>query len=60
MSISDSASTTVYTANWIKLDYTDNVLSVNSQVGSVVLDADDISDTSTAKKFLTLLGQSIT
>lgn len=38
---------------WEKVDNTDAVISVNSQIGAVVLDADDISDTSTTNKFTT-------
>lgn len=53
VAVTDNASTTTYAANWHKLDYTDAVLSVNSQTGAVVLDADDIDDTSTAHKFVT-------
>lgn len=53
LAITDAASTTVYAGNWLKLDYTDEVLSVNSQTGAVVLDADDIDDTSTTNKFVT-------
>tara|TARA_B100001245_G_scaffold236398_1_gene227183 strand:+ start:2093 stop:3337 length:1245 start_codon:yes stop_codon:yes gene_type:complete len=53
VSITDNASTTTYASNWLKLDYTDEVLSVNSQTGAVVLDADDIDDTSTTNKFVT-------
>lgn len=49
----NNASTTIYAWNWIKLDATDEVTSVNSQVWNVVLDADDIDDTSTAHKFVT-------
>jgi microcystin-dependent protein len=36
---------------WEKVDNTDAVISVNSQIGAVVLDADDISDSSTTNKF---------
>lgn len=49
----DNASSTTYATNWTKLDATDAVQSVNSQVGSVVLDADDISDATTTNKFTT-------
>jgi hypothetical protein len=38
---------------WDKVDATDAVLSVNGDSGVVVLDADDISDTSTTNKFTT-------
>ena len=48
----DTASTTLYT-DWHKADYTDEVLSVNTQTGAVVLDADDISDAATTNKFVT-------
>lgn len=53
VAITDNASTTTYASNWFKLDYTDQVLSVNGQTGAVVLDADDIDDTSTSHKFVT-------
>lgn len=53
VAIADNASTSTYAANWFKLDYTDQVLSVNGQTGAVTLDADDISDTSTTNKFVT-------
>lgn len=53
LAITDNASTTTYASNWHKLDYTDQVLSVNSQTGTVVLDADDIDDTATTNKFTT-------
>lgn len=35
LAITDSASTTVYAGNWLKLDYSDNVLSVNGRTGTV-------------------------
>lgn len=38
---------------WEKIDQTELVLEVNGQTGSVVLDADDIDDTSTTNKFVT-------
>ncbi|MEL0098501.1 MAG: hypothetical protein VW907_02990, partial [Opitutae bacterium] len=53
LAIVDSASTSTYASNWLKLDYTDQVLSVNSQTGAVVLDADDIDDANTTNKFVT-------
>ncbi|MEL0099312.1 MAG: polymer-forming cytoskeletal protein, partial [Opitutae bacterium] len=53
LAIVDNASTSTYASNWLKLDYTDQVLSVNSQTGAVDLDADDISDASTTNKFVT-------
>lgn len=43
-------------SSWEKVDNTDNITSVNSQTGTVVLDADDISDTSTTNKFVTAAG----
>jgi hypothetical protein len=51
VAITDNASTSTYASNWHKLDYTDQVLSVNSQTGAVVLNADNISDASTVNKF---------
>lgn len=53
LAITDNASTSTYAGNWLKLDYTDQVLSVNGQTGAVVLDADDIDDSSTSHKFVT-------
>jgi hypothetical protein len=42
VAIADNASTSTYAANWHKLDYTDQVLSVNGATGAVSLDAGDI------------------
>lgn len=53
VAITDNASTTTYASNWLKLDYTDQVLSVAGKTGAVTLDADDIDDTSTTNKFTT-------
>lgn len=53
LSLLDNASTTTYASNWLKLDYSDQVLSVNTQTGNVVLDADDISDVGTTNKYTT-------
>ena len=39
-----SASTTVYAANWLKLDYTDKVATVAGRTGSVVISKADIAD----------------
>lgn len=44
IAIADNASTTTYAANWFKADYTDQVLSVNSQTGAVVLTTTDIGE----------------
>lgn len=43
VAITDNASTTVYAANWFKLDYTDAVLSVFSRTGAVVATDGDYS-----------------
>ena len=51
VAILDNASTTVYAANWHKLDYTDQVLSVNTKTGAVVLNPDDLSDAASTNKF---------
>jgi len=59
ISILDNASTTVYAGNWIKADYTDQVISVNTQTWAVVLDADDIGETA-ARKFLNVISQTFT
>ncbi len=53
LAIVDDASETTFAANWFKLDYTDQVLSVNGQTGAAVLDADDISDAATTNKWST-------
>jgi len=42
VAITDNASTTTYSGNWHKLDYTDAVLSVAGKTGTVTLAADDI------------------
>lgn len=38
---------------WEKWDFTDQVLSVNSQTGAVVLDTDDVSDATATNKYFT-------
>lgn len=52
LAITDNASTSTYTNNWLKLDYTDQVLSVNGQTGAVVLTTANITD-STDKRYVT-------
>ena len=42
VAITDNASTSTYAANWLKLDYTDAVLSVNGQTGAVTLTKSDV------------------
>jgi hypothetical protein len=49
LAILDNASTTVYATNWLKLDYTDQVLSVAGKTGAVTLDAADIAETAGLK-----------
>ncbi len=44
ISILDGASTTIYANNWIKADYTDQVLSVAGKTGAVTLVEADITD----------------
>lgn len=44
VAILDNASTTTYAANWLKLDYTDQVLSVAGKTGAVTLVSTDITD----------------
>lgn len=44
VAIADNASTSTYAANWHKLDYTDQVLSVAGKTGAVTLVAADISN----------------
>lgn len=43
VAIKDNASTTTYAANWHKLDYTDQVLSVAGRTGDVTLGIGDIA-----------------
>ena len=47
IAIIDNASTTVFTGNWFKADYTDQVLSVNTRVGAVsgLMEAADFTAT---------------
>ena len=45
----DAASTTTYSPDWYKADYTDQVLSVNGFTGTVVLNTDNISAAGTNK-----------
>lgn len=52
LSILDNASTTTYSGNWLKEDYTDKVVSVNGQVGAVSLTTANVS-ASTDKNYLT-------
>lgn len=49
VAIADNASTGTYAANWLKLDYTDQVLSVAGKTGAVTLDAADIAETAGLK-----------
>ena len=51
ISLVDSASTSTYAANWYKADYTDQVLTVNSLSGNVILATDDISDSGQTNKY---------
>jgi hypothetical protein len=44
MAYLDNASTTVYASNWLKLDYTDQVVSVAGRSGAVSLTESDITD----------------
>lgn len=48
VAIVNNASTSTYTANWHKLDYTDQVLSVAGKTGAVTLAQADISGLTTA------------
>jgi hypothetical protein len=48
LAITDNASTSTYAANWLKLDYTDQVLSVAGKTGAVTLAQADISGLTTA------------
>lgn len=42
IAITDNASTSTYASNWLKLDYTDLVSSVNGQTGAVVLNLREV------------------
>lgn len=44
IAVTDSASTTVYAANWTKVDATDAVQSVNGNTGTVVLTTGDLTE----------------
>lgn len=48
VAITDNASTTTFAANWHKLDYTDQVLSVAGQTGAVTLAQADVSGLATS------------
>lgn len=48
VAITDNASTSTYASNWLKLDYTDQVLSVAGRTGAVTLAQADISGLTTA------------
>lgn len=52
LAIVDNASTTTYANNWLKLDYTDQVLSVNDKTGAVILTTANIND-SADKRYIT-------
>ena len=52
LSILDNASTSTYSGNWLKEDYTDKVVSVNGQVGAVNLTTANVS-ASTNKNYVT-------
>jgi hypothetical protein len=58
VAITDNASQSDYAGNWLKLDYTDAVLSVAGKTGAVTLDADDVSNTA-GKVWLTTTTQTI-
>mgnify|MGYP000483511631 CR=1 FL=1 len=51
LAVANNASTSTYASNWHKLDYTDEVLSVNSKTGAVTLNPDDLDDAATTNKF---------
>jgi len=52
LSILDNASATTYAGNWLKEDYTDKIISVNGQVGTVSLTTANIT-ASTDKNYVT-------
>lgn len=52
VAVLDNASTSTYASNWLKLDYTDQVLSVNGSTGVIVLSTADIAD-SADKRYVT-------
>lgn len=47
LAILDNASTSTYAGNWHKLDYTDQVLSVNTKTGAVTISFDELAPTTT-------------
>lgn len=55
VAITDNASTSTYAANWHKLDYTDQVLSVAGKTGAVTLALADITDMSANGRSLVAL-----
>ena len=58
IAILDNASTTTYSSNWFKADYTDQVLSVNGAVGVVALTTNDVPD-SLNKRYVTDAQQTV-
>ena len=56
ISLVDGASTSVYGSNWYKADYTDQVLTVNTLSGNVILATDDISDSGQTNKYTDAAG----
>ena len=59
LAVIDNASTTVYASNWLKLDYTDQVLSVAGMTGAVTLGAGDIGFTPTGTISATLVSTAL-
>lgn len=55
LAIVDNASTTTYVANWLKLDYTDQVLSVAGKTGAVTLVTTDITGVTSSSAELNIL-----
>lgn len=55
LAIVDNASTTTYVANWLKLDYTDQVLSVAGKTGAVTLVTTDITGVTASSAEINIL-----
>jgi len=55
IAIADGASGTVYAANWYKADYTDQVLSVNGDIGTVSISDANLVTTDIATNNATAL-----
>lgn len=52
VAVLDNASTSTFSGNWFKADYTDQVLSVAGRTGAVTLTSEDLTDTTPAGRAL--------